>query len=408
MSVTTKFIHTGDAHIDTDHHGGINPATGIDTAWESNAAALASAVRHAIEHQVDAFVHAGDAFKHGRPSVEAVLLLSETLRPLADEGIPLVLIDGNHERLMVRTGQRTATAVVGQLLSRHGEVHVVEREPRLVTTSTGLQVACLPWLSKATVLTQMDRTDVDPAHGDRIIVEQAMAWLEAMCDSADDSLPLVLASHVTVDDVKLDALAPGARRGSEMDIAHVFAEPILPRAQLDASPVSYAALSHIHARQHLGGKCYYSGSPNRLTLTDADDEKSVNLVTVGAGDTPPLVRHLATDARAMHRIDLGASDVAERLAAMTPGALVGLRLPPGESVADPVVLAGLEAAGARVIATQVRPLDATDATEIITVAERTDPVTALSTWLSTHRPEADAGAATQMAGELVETRGGAA
>lgn len=406
--MTTTFIHTGDAHIDTDHHGGINPATGIDTAWESNAAALASAVAHAVEHRVDAFVHAGDAFKHGRPSVEAVLLLTETLRPLADEGIPVVLIDGNHERLMVRTGQRTATAVVGQLLSRHGEVHVVEREPRLVTTSTGLQVACLPWLSKATVLTRLDRTDVDPAHGDRIMVEQAMAWLEVMCDSADDTLPLVLASHVTVDDVKMDALAPGARRGSELDIAHVFAEPILPRAMLDASPVSYAALSHIHARQHLGGKCFYSGSPNRLTLTDADDPKSVNLVTVEPGSDPATVRHLDTAARAMHLVDLAGPGASDRIAAMTPGALVGLRLPPGESTPDPVVLAGLEAAGARVIATQVRPVDATGTDEVVTVAERTDPVTALSTWLSTHRPEADTAAATAMATEIVETTGGAA
>lgn len=398
---STQIIHTGDSHIDTVTHGGVNPATGLDRALESNLSAVASGVTHALEHQVGAYVHCGDAFTHGRPSMEAVLLLAETLRPLLNEAIPLVLIDGNHERLRVPTNQRTATSMLAALLSPHGEVHVVEREPRLVTTSTGIQVAGLPWLSKATVLTELGKTDVDPAAGDRIVVAEALRWLEEMCEAADTTMPLVLGSHVTVDDVKIDSLAPGARRGSEMDITHVFAEPILPRAALEDSPVAYAALSHIHARQHLGGKCYYSGSPNRLTLTDADDPKSVNLVTLGSGNTLVGVEHLATDARAMHSIDLAARDATSRLEAVNPGALVGLRLPAGVTEVPGEVLEALRDAGARLVDTKLAPPEVTEA-ETVVVAERTDPVTALSTWLSTHRPEADAGRVTQLAGELVE------
>lgn len=396
-----QIIHTGDSHIDTVTHGGINPATGLDRALEANLAAVASGVAHAIEHQVAAYVHCGDAFTHGRPSMESVLLLAETLRPLVNEGIALVLIDGNHERLRVPTNQRTATSLLAALLEPHGEVHVVEREPSLVTTSTGVQVAGLPWLSKATVLTELGRTDVDPAAGDQIVVSEALRWLDEMCEAADDSMPLVLGSHVTVDDVKIDSLAPGARRGSETDITHVFAEPILPRAALDSSPVAYAALSHIHARQHLGGKCYYSGSPNRLTLTDADDPKSVNLVTLGSDNTLASVQHLDTRARAMHSIDLAEADATARLDALNPGALVGLRLPPGLTQVPPEVAETVKGAGARLIDVKIAPPEVTQ-NDIVVVAERTDPVTALSTWLDTHRPEADAARVSALAGELVE------
>ncbi|WP_114906745.1 metallophosphoesterase family protein [Ornithinimicrobium murale] len=396
-----QIIHTGDSHIDTVTHGGVNPATGLDRALEANLAAVASGVAHALEHQVAAYVHCGDAFTHGRPSMESVLLLAETLLPLVNEGIALVLIDGNHERLRVPTNQRTATSVLAALLAPHGEVHVVEREPSLVTTSTGVQVAGLPWLSKATVLTELGKTDVDPVAGDRIVVSESLRWLDEMCASADGSMPLILASHVTVDDVKIDSLATGARRGSELDITHVFAEPILPRAALEDSPVAYAALSHIHARQHLGGKCYYSGSPNRLTLTDADDPKSVNLVTLGPGNTLVSVEHLATDARAMHSIDLAAKDAGARLASLNLGALVGLRLPAGQTQVPGDVLEALTSAGARLVDTKIAPAEVTQS-ETVVVAERTDPVTALSTWLSTHRPDTDAAKVTQLAGELVE------
>lgn len=379
----TTFIHTGDAHVDADFHGGPNPATGIDRAWESNRAALDSAVTHALTHDVDAFVHAGDAFKHGRPSAEALMLFVDALRPLALAGIPVVLIDGNHERLRVSTAQRTATTAVGEALARHGEVHVVERTPRLVTTSTGLQVACLPWLSKATVLTRADATNLDPATADRFVVDQALGWLDVMCDEADSSLPLVLASHVTVDDVRLESLAPGAHRGSEIDIAHVFNEPILPRAAIDASPVAYAALSHIHARQKLGDKCHYSGSPNRLTLTDADDPKSVNLVTIDDQGGLAGVQHLPTDARDMHLIDLAAKNAQARFDDLAPDALVAYHLRAGETTLPDDVVKKTSDAGARLIGVKIRRagVDPAAREDHPVVAESTDPATALETWM---------------------------
>lgn len=379
-------IHTGDAHIDSDVHGHLNPATGINKAWESHARALGTLVQRAVEEEVQFFIHAGDAFKNGKPSQEAVLLAAETFRPLMDAGIPLILLDGNHERLLVPTSQRTATVSLGEILAGRGEVHVVQREPALVRTSTGLQVACLPWLSKTTILSRLDATDLDPAAGDRKVVDFALEAMDAMVAEADTSAPLILASHVTLDDVRLDSVAKGCRRGSELDITHIFAEPIVPRKAVEALPFSYVALSHIHARQRIGQRCFYAGSPDRLTLTDADDPKSGNLVSITDDNVLDEVEQVDTHARAMHSITLTDDDAEDRLAALEEGALVGLVLEPGDSIPPEPVRAMIADAGAVIVGIKVTPKDRVRSAATV-VKEKTDPLTALNTWLEETKPD---------------------
>lgn len=395
------FIHTADEHFDTDTHGSINPATGLNRAWESNADATASAVEAALEHQVDAFVSSGDMFKNGRPSQEALLLAAETLRPLVDAGIPLVLLGGNHERLQVPTSQRTATDTLGEILTPHGEVHVVERSPRLVRLDSGIQVAALPWLSKTTVLSKLGIEQDDPVHGDRAVVQFALDSLEQMCDEADTTAPFILASHVTVDDVRLDNVAKGHKRGSEVDIAHLFAEPILPRMALQDSPVSYAALGHIHARQRIGTKCFYSGSPNRFTFTDADDEKSVNLVTISDRNELVSVEHVQTRARLMHRIVLDSAEASDQLAALSEGALIETVLPVGEGVLPDDIRAQIVEAGASIVSVKSTPAEVSSSSAIV-LPETVTPVQALKTWLGEKHPDVDQAGLVAAAAGLME------
>ena len=399
--VAVRGVHTGDAHIDSDVHGSLNPDTGLNRAWESNAAALASTVERAISEQVDFFIHAGDAFKNGRPSQEAVLLFAETMEPLVKAGIPLILLDGNHERLLVPTAQRTATATVGTLLAQHGEVHVVEREPRLVALNNGIQVACLPWLSKNSILSRLGEERLDPVAGDRKVVQFALDSLDSITTQADTTAPLIMASHVTVDDVRIDSVAKGCKRGSEVDIAHLFAEPILPRKAIEDSPVAYAALSHIHARQRIGHKCYYAGAPNRLTLTDADEDKSANLITISDDNVLEDVDQFGTAARTMHAIDLADTDAEQRLDNLTEGALVGITLPPGEGAMPESVRDAVRAAGATIVTTKTTPSETTR-TATTVLPEKINPVDALKTWLDDKKPEVDADYALAMAARLVE------
>lgn len=383
--MSIEFVHTGDGHIDSDSHGSINPKTGINKAWESHARVLRNSVQEAIDREVEFFLHAGDGFKTGRPSQEAVLLFADVFKPLVEAGIPLVLLGGNHELLQVPLSQRTATETVGDLLKPRGEVHVVERDPQLVKLSSGAQIAALPWLSKTRILQKLGVEGVDPLEGDRKIAQFALDSLERISTEVDTSAPYILASHVTVDDVRIDSLAEGARRGSEVDIAQVFAEPIVPRKGIEDSPVSYGALSHIHARQRMGEKCFYAGSPDRLTMTDADDPKSVNFVTISDDNKLEKVEHFDTDARPMHSISLTDDDAEGRLGELMEGALVRLELAPGESVVPESIRKLVTEAGAQIVATKVSPKERKKNTAAI-LPEKVGPEEALRSWFKKVSP----------------------
>lgn len=402
-----KVLHTGDAHIDSNTHGTTNPETGISTAWESHERAVVSSVQAAIDNDVSAYVDVGDSFDTGVPSQEAILRYADLLMPLMKAGIPYVALGGNHERIRVRPSQRTATRTLQAILSPHGEVHIAEREPSLIRLDSGLQVAAMPWLSKSTILSQLGETRLDPVSGDRRVVQYALDYLEHLCGEADDDSPLILASHVTVDDVRIDSIAKGNKRGSEVEMSsHVFAEPILPRKALEDSPASYAALSHIHARQRMGQKCFYSGSPDRFTLTDADDPKSVNLVTIGDDNTLESVDFIETDARKMHSINLVDTDAEERLEALEPGALVGIVLAPGETDTPPSIVEQINDLGARLIKADKTPVDR-PRNVAVTLPEEINPVEALGVWLSEKRPDADANLAASLAAGLLDDEGDA-
>lgn len=384
--MSIEFGHTGDGHIDSDSHGSINPKTGINKAWESHARVLRNAVKEALDRKVDFFLHAGDGFKTGRPSQEAVLLFADVFKPLVQAGIPLVLLGGNHELLQVPVSQRTATETVGDLLKPLGEVHVVERDPQLIRLGSGAQIAALPWLSKARILQRLGEEGLDPLEGDRKVAQFAMDTLERISDETDITAPYILASHVTVDDVRIDSLAEGARRGSEVDLAQVFAEPVVPRKVIEESPVSYGALSHIHARQRMGEKCFYAGSPDRLTMTDADDPKSVNFVTLSDDNKLEKVEHFDTDARPMHSISLTDDDAEDRLEALAEGALVRLMLPPGESVAPASIRKLVSDAGAQIVESKVTPKERKKNTAAI-LPEKVGPEEALRSWFKKVSPE---------------------
>lgn len=381
-----EFVATGDGHIDSDQHGTMNPQTGKNRAWESHARVLANGVQEAINRNVTAFLHNGDAFKHGRPSQEAVLMFADIFKPLLRAGIPLLLLGGNHERLQVPLSQRTSTETVGEILQPYGEVHVVERDPRLITLASGLQVAAMPWLSKTRILSKIGADEnIDPIASDRLVAQFAIDSLSEMSAQADTTAPFILASHVTVDDVRIDSLAEGARRGSEVDLAQVFGEPIVPRSGIDESPVSYAALSHIHARQRIGTKCFYAGSPDRLTMTDADDPKSMNFVTISDNNHLEKVEHFDTDARPMHSISLEDRDAEDRLEALEPGALVRLVLPAGETVAPDSIRKMIADAGAVVATTKTTPKERKKSTAVV-LPETISPEEALRSWLTKVAP----------------------
>lgn len=339
------FMHTGDEHIDSDVHGTVNPKTGRNTAWESNYATIRHLAEQAADRGVDAFISAGDEFKTGRPSQEALLMLADAYTPLAEAGIPVLLLDGNHNRIGVTSGHRSAIWALAEILRARGGVAVASATPELVEVG-GIQVATLPWLNKNAVL---GADAMSPAEGDRKVAEYALAELTRMAESADSSMPLIMSGHVTV--ARLTSEDTGTRRGSERELTHLFSEPILDVTALEQLPFSYGALGHIHTPQAIGSGIYqYAGSPNRLTFTDEPDIKGANLVTVNGGAA--TFERVLTPARHMVTLDL-----AEHIDITTipEGALVRFLLAPGDVSLDKELRAKVHQQGATVVQTTPRP-----------------------------------------------------
>ncbi|WIB65679.1 metallophosphoesterase [Curtobacterium sp. MCBD17_040] len=382
--MTATFLHTGDEHLDATKHGRLNPMTGLNTLWESNFTVLRYLVEQAISSGATTFISAGDSLDTGRPQQEAVLLLVEALTPLADAGISIVIIDGNHTRNGVPIDHRTVIHVVAQMLRAKGATVFIASKPELIVTPDGLQVAALPWLSKNQVLAQLGKSDLSPADGDRAVSDYGIVMLEQFAAQADLTQPLIMTGHVTVDHMRIDAVADGHRRGSEMDLAHLFAEPVLPIAALNDLPFQYGALGHIHTPQHFGDRYYYAGSPNRLTFTDMNDDKGGNLVTLNG--MTPTVKRLLTPARKMTRIDFADDQFDTAIAALEPDTLVQAVLAPGDTVMPAEFRKRIQQTGAHLQETKTRTKPRTDSEQVI-LPRQVDPVTALRTWAEKNTPD---------------------
>lgn len=361
-------LHTGDEHIDSDAHGTINPKTGRNTAWESNYATVRHLAEQAVERRVDAFISAGDEFKTGRPSQEALMMLADAYTPLAEAGIPVLFLDGNHNLAGVPVGHRSAIWALAEIIRARGGVAVASAQPELVEVG-GIQVATLPWLNKNAVL---GAAELSPAEGDRMVAEWAHAKLEELANSADPAMHLIMAGHVTV-----AAPTPSymdLRRGSEQEITHLFSEPILDVTRLEQLPFRYGALGHVHTPQTIGGGRYrYAGSPNRLTFTDEPDTKGGNLVHLS---TTTKVEQIVTPARVMQTIDL-AEDY--DYSTIIEGSLVRVILEPGEMELASTTRSLIQKAGGHIVNTKARPA-AKPKTERPTLAQTVSDAEALVTW----------------------------
>ena len=105
-----RFLHVSDLHLGKMLHGVSLLENGDQPAWVEGFLKLAE------EQKPDAVLIAGDVYDRSAPSGDAVELLSVLLKGLAAQGIPVLLVAGNHD-----SGQRLA--FLDELLAKEG-VHI--------------------------------------------------------------------------------------------------------------------------------------------------------------------------------------------------------------------------------------------------------------------------------------------
>lgn len=86
-----EFVHLADTHLGYRQYG-------LDERFKDWGRATKQIIDYAVEKDVDAVVHAGDLFNSNKADQDALLQAIQILAPLKENDIPLLVIEGNHDR----------------------------------------------------------------------------------------------------------------------------------------------------------------------------------------------------------------------------------------------------------------------------------------------------------------------
>ncbi|MEO3977467.1 exonuclease SbcCD subunit D [Streptomyces sp. CAU 1734] len=253
-----KFLHTSDWHLGRSLHR--------VSLLEAQAAFLDHLVETARTRSVDAVLVAGDVYDRAVPPLGAVMLFDRALHRLAAEGIPTVMISGNHDSarrlgvaagLIERAGVHLRTDPAGcatpvLLSDEHGEVAFYG----------------LPYLEPSLV---KDEFGTERANHEAVI-RAAMNRVRADLATRPAGTRSVVLAHAFV--------AGGRESDSERDIT-VGGVASVPSDVFHG--VDYTALGHLHGSQTITERVRYSGSPLAYSFSEAGRRKTMWLIELGPG-----------------------------------------------------------------------------------------------------------------------------
>ena len=98
---------------------------------ENHSASFERALAPAFAREVDLVVHGGDVFFRSRVKPGVVLRAFEPLKRIADSGVPVVVVPGNHER----------SASPYPILAMHPRIHIFDRPQTFAVNVRGVDVA---------------------------------------------------------------------------------------------------------------------------------------------------------------------------------------------------------------------------------------------------------------------------
>lgn len=256
-----KFLHLGDLHLGKS-------LMGMDLI-DDQKYILDEILKMAEDGSADAVIMAGDIYDRPVPSEEAVNLFDAFIRKLAEKGISAFIISGNHDSddrlnfgssLFESSGIYIASRFDGRLYHRtmrdeYGDVNIY-----LLPFVKASQVRHFyPDAEIGTyddaVRTVIENADIDPGVRNIIVSHQFVTGSGGARPQNAGSEGLAVQNVGMVDEIGYSCFAD----------------------------FDYAALGHIHSPQRVGREAVrYSGSPLKYSLSEANNDKSVPFVTLGA------------------------------------------------------------------------------------------------------------------------------
>ena len=286
MSTVVRILLLADTHLGYDLP--VSPRIMRRRRGHDFLANYAAALQPALDGEVDLVVHGGDVFNRSRPHTSVVWQAFEPLTRVADKGVPVYVVPGNHER----------GRIPHLRFAQHPGIHVFDRPRTCVAEVKGLRVAVAGFPS--------ERDDVRTRFADLV------AGTEHSSVNADVRL---LCLHQCVEGATV-----GPANYTFTTAADVIRGSDLPRG--------FAAVlsGHIHRHQvlttdlrgrSLPAPVLYPGSIERTSIAEADEDKGFMIVELTCNDgvvkldwrfhqlpARPLVRHdLQLDGLEAHQVE---------------------------------------------------------------------------------------------------------
>ncbi len=251
-----KFIHTSDLHI-----GKKLKEASLE---EDQRYILQQIIDIVREEQPDGILIAGDVYDTTSPTIESVAMLDWFLTSLADMGVPVFMISGNHDSPeKLGFGSRlfeTNRVFISGTYSGHLDVHT------MTVGEETVDVCLLPFI-KPVIARRAHPEDKIESYTDA--VRSAIAHTDLV-----EGRKRILVTHQFV------VSAGKSPMLSESESVFVGGTEAVDASVFDG--FDYVALGHIHKRQSIGrDTILYSGTPLKYSQSEAGDNKSVTVIKIG-------------------------------------------------------------------------------------------------------------------------------
>ncbi|MBX2817450.1 MAG: metallophosphoesterase [Saprospiraceae bacterium] len=223
----------------------------------------------AVAKQVDLIIHGGDVFEHSKVSEQIIGQTYDMLFNIADQGIPIVIVPGNHDK----------STLPQSLFLQHPNIHI-GWNPSVYTFSKGrmdIAICAIPYVRKI-----------------GLTISDILDRLESMLPPR--VAPFLL-MHQAIEGAQVGPANYTFRKGDK----------VIAKSQLKGPYV--ACLSgHIHRHQILchgpgGFPVFYPGSIERTSFAEIEEEKGFLVIQI---DEDRSLHHEfnALPAREMHRLNI--------------------------------------------------------------------------------------------------------
>jgi exonuclease SbcD len=276
MSDPVRLLHFADLHVGMENYGRLDPVTGTSSRVSDFLERLDEVIDHALAHEADLAIFAGDAFKNREPDPTQQREFAQRIKRLADR-VPTLLLVGNHD--MPGMAVKASAVDIFQALAVPGVIVGHKSGSQVVVTRRGpVFLAWMPYPMRNRLLAREEnqgKTIDELEQGLQQIVADILSDLAR--EAERQPMPRVLAGHFSVAEAKL---------GSERTVM-LGRDVAVMTSTLTDSAWDYVALGHIHRHQDLNPEgappVVYSGSLERIDFGEEREDKGFCWVELERG-----------------------------------------------------------------------------------------------------------------------------